>query len=125
MTRVGGGFGRRLRNDFMVEAAWIAREAGAPVKLLWTREDDLRHDFYRPGGFHFLKAGVDAGGRWSPGRIISSPSAGRQGRATAGMSDARVPGAFPAQLSRSTRPTCRSACPPARCAPRAATPSLG
>jgi isoquinoline 1-oxidoreductase beta subunit len=65
LVRIGGGFGRRLRNDFMVEAAWIAREVGRPVQLQWSREDDMRHDFYRPAGWHHFRAGIDGEGRMS------------------------------------------------------------
>lgn len=63
LARIGGGFGRRLRHDFMVEVAWIAREIRRPVQLQWTREDDMRHDFYRPAAWHHFKAGVDGDGR--------------------------------------------------------------
>ena len=53
---LGGGYGRRINPDFSVEAALIAREADGPVKVTWTREDDVRHDFYRPCAVHRFEA---------------------------------------------------------------------
>jgi isoquinoline 1-oxidoreductase beta subunit len=62
-TFLGGGFGRKSKADFAGEAAYIARAAGVPVRVQWTREDDLRHDYYNTVSTQRLTAGVDARGK--------------------------------------------------------------
>ena len=62
-TFLGGGFGRRVDVDFILQAVEISKAAGMPVKLIWSREDDMTHDFYRPASVHKMSAGLDAAGR--------------------------------------------------------------
>jgi isoquinoline 1-oxidoreductase beta subunit len=62
-TYLGGGFGRRIDCDYFAQAVEISKAIGAPVKLVWTREDDLTHDFYRPASLTQMSAGLDPSGR--------------------------------------------------------------
>ena len=75
-TFLGGGFGRRVEVDYAIDAAEISKAAGGvPVKMVWSREDDMTHDSYRPAGLYTLSAGMDNGGKIDGIRFHStSPS---------------------------------------------------
>ena len=89
-TLLGGGFGRRGEQDFIVDAVETSKAVGAPVKVMWTREDDITHGFYRPATYNLFRATLDASGvpaAWftrmvGPGILI------QKGRAQAGTIDA-------------------------------------
>ncbi len=120
VTFLGGGFGRKSKPDFVVEAALLSRAVGAPVRVQWTREDDIRHDYYHTVSAQRLEAGLDAerqGRRVAPSHRVPSigstfdakarPSAGRR---AAGALDLPLAIARPC-ASRAARPrrTCGSA----------------
>ena len=99
--RCGGGFGRRLYNDFACEAAAIAKRAGVPVKLQWTREDDMAYDLYRAGGFHQMHGSVDENGKISGwrDRFITFTNDGNRPVSGGGIS----PNVFPGGLLENVR----------------------
>lgn len=104
VTPVGGGFGRRLSLEFLFEAIQVARQVDAPVQLVWTRTDDMRHGFFRPFSYHRLEAGLDDEGRiqgWLHRQAGTSRYAFRDGQEP-GLSEFRE-GTYPAGLAPSYR----------------------
>lgn len=94
-TYSGGAFGRRLESDFVAEAVQLSKAVGAPVKVVWSREDDIQHDFYRPATYNRLSAALDATGRpvaWSH-RIVAPPIGVKFGTLQNGMDDSLLTGA--------------------------------
>jgi isoquinoline 1-oxidoreductase beta subunit len=82
LTAMGGGFGRRLKPDFVFEAIEVGRHVDGPVQLLWTREDDIKHGFYRPFSLHRVSASLTDEGRlatWRHHQVGTSRYAFRQG----------------------------------------------
>jgi isoquinoline 1-oxidoreductase beta subunit len=95
ITFLGGGFGRRINADYAAEAVEISKTAKVPVKTVWTRADDLQHDFYRPASYHRIKGGLDAKGRivsWQH-RIVSTSISAYYDPATANPEDEERGGA--------------------------------
>jgi isoquinoline 1-oxidoreductase beta subunit len=94
MRRSGGGFGRRLMADAAVEAAVIAIKANAPVKLVWSREDDIAHDYFRPALWMSFDAGLDADGRLTAYRAhgVSVTRDGKSPATGAGVAGDAAPG---------------------------------
>jgi isoquinoline 1-oxidoreductase beta subunit len=95
-TLLGGGFGRRGEPDFVTDAVETSKAVGAPVKVIWTREDDIQHGFYRPATYNVFRAALDANGQpvawWN--RIVGPGILIQKGRAPKGTLDpAAVEGA--------------------------------
>jgi CO/xanthine dehydrogenase Mo-binding subunit len=93
VTLMGGGFGRRLEHDYAVEAALVSKAINAPVKVIWTREDDMRFSTYRPASLHQLSAVLDGSG-WPVAfthRIIAPSISGQKGQPVPGGVDPDLP----------------------------------
>jgi isoquinoline 1-oxidoreductase subunit beta len=93
VTLMGGGFGRRLEHDYAVEAALVSKAISAPVKVIWTREDDMRSSMYRPASLHQLRATLDGSGFpvALTHRIIAPSISGQKGQPTPGGVDPDLP----------------------------------
>jgi isoquinoline 1-oxidoreductase beta subunit len=93
VTLMGGGFGRRLEHDYAVEAALVSKAINAPVKVIWTREDDMRFSPYRPASLHQLNASLDGSGfpLALTHKIIAPSISGQKGQPTPNNVDPDLP----------------------------------
>lgn len=94
-TLLGGGFGRRLEHDFVAEAVEIAKAVKVPIKVVWSREEDVQHGFYRPATYNVLQAGLDERGQlqaWTH-RIVGPSIAARSSPDRKGIDHNSVDGA--------------------------------
>jgi isoquinoline 1-oxidoreductase subunit beta len=93
VTLMGGGFGRRLEHDYAVEAALVSKAVSAPVKVIWTREDDMRFSTYRPASLHQLSATLDGAGMpiALTHRLIAPSISGQKGQPTPNGVDPDLP----------------------------------
>lgn len=96
MTRCGGGFGGRLGSSFMVEAAYLAKRTGLPIKMLNNRRQDIQHEYYRPAGYHYFKAGIDAQGKLTAFRdhFVTFTSDGEKASDSADLEPTTFPARF-------------------------------
>lgn len=82
-TLLGGGFGRRFEMDYVIDATLLSKAVGKPVKVIWTREDDIQNDVYRPATYNKMSAGIDASGNpifWHH-RVVNDAIMARAGKA--------------------------------------------
>ncbi|MBZ5646681.1 MAG: xanthine dehydrogenase family protein molybdopterin-binding subunit [Acidobacteriia bacterium] len=89
VTFLGGGFGRRAESDYALDALAVSKAISAPVKVVWSREDDMQHDWYRPASYHVLSGGLDAKGKlvaWKH-RVVAPSIGGQRGWVKPGALD--------------------------------------
>ena len=113
VTQLGCGFGRRSRTDFIQDAVETAMKVDAPVQVVWTREEDMQHDYYRPATYNILEAGLDKAGEpvaWNH-RVVAPPIGRRGGPNSLDRSSVNGASNLPYDISNIFVDYCRSDIP--------------